>query len=158
MTAETEQIEGMVQGDQGGDIDVTATGGEFITLPEDIYEVEFLRFEDGPEGQYGPSLRLIYGVVGGEYNGETIDELASMKGGPKSKLRQRAEAFLGRSYETGEGIRLVPLFGKRGRAVVKIHKTEQGGEFNRIESLMPMPAPRSAQRAAPAAASSGRKF
>lgn len=164
--AATDQIEGMVQGDQGGDITLSATGGDFVTLPEDIYLCEFVRFEEGPEGQFGPSLRLVYSVVEGEYQNETIDELASLKSGPKSKLRQRAEALLGRPYETGEAIRLVPLFGKRVRAVVKVHKTEQGGEFNRIESMMPMPAARSAQRvggaapvpAAAVAAPAGRRF
>jgi len=147
---DTDQIEGMVQGD--GDIGLTATGGDFVTLPEDIYQIEFTRFEEGPEGQFGPSLRLVYSVVDGDFAGETLDELASLKSGPKSKLRQRAEALLGRAYETGEAIRLVPLFGKRARAVVKIHKTEQGGEFNRIESMMPMPAARGAQRPAGQAA------
>ena len=154
----TDEIEGMTQGD-GPDIELTATGGDFVVLPEDIYVVELLRFEDGPEGPYGPSLRLVYSIVEGEYAGEVLDELASLKSGPKAKLRQRAEALRGHPYETGEAIRLVPLFGKRARAVVKVHKTDQGGEFNRIDNLMPLPAPRSAQRvppeapAAPAAAS-----
>ena len=91
------------------------------------------------------------GVAEGEYAGEVLDELASLKSGPKAKLRQRAEALRGQPYETGEAIRLVPLFGSRARAVVKIHRTDQGGEFNRIDNLMPLPAPRSAQRTAPAA-------
>jgi hypothetical protein len=146
----TDEIEGMTRGD-GGDIELAATGGDFVVLPEDIYVVELLRFEDGPEGQYGPSLRLVYGVVEGGYAGEVLDELASLKSGPKAKLRQRAEALRGQPYETGEAIRLVPLFGKRARAVVKIHRTDQGGEFNRIDNLMPVPAPRSAQRVPPAA-------
>jgi hypothetical protein len=161
MTADTEPIEGMTQGDGHGDLELTATGGDFVTLPEDIYTVEFVNFEDGPEGQFGPSIRLMYTVADGDYAGEALDELASLKSGPKAKLRQRAEALQGRAYETGEPLRLVPLFGKQGRAVVKVHKTEQGGEFNRIESLMPMPPPRSAQRAATpgaAGAPGGRKF
>jgi hypothetical protein len=146
----TDEIRGLTQGDRA-DIDLTATGGDFVVLPEDIYVVEFVTFEDGPEGQFGPSVRLLYSVAEGEYAGATLDELASLKGGPRAKLRQRAEALLGRAYETGEPLRLVPLFGRQGRAVVKVHRTDQGGEFNRIDNLMPMPAPRSAQRAAPAA-------
>jgi hypothetical protein len=155
--ADTE-IEGMTQGD--GDIALEATGGDFTVLPEDIYLVEFLRFEDGPEGQFGPSLRLTYAVADGAHAGEVVDELASLKSGPKAKLRQRAEALLGRPYETGERIRLVPLFGRKARAVVKVHKTEQGGEFNRIESLLPLPAPRSAQRVSQTAGPvpNGRRF
>ena len=88
------------------------------------------------------------------------DELASLKSGPRAKLWQRAEALQGRPYETGERIRLVPLFGRKARAVVKVHKTEQGGEFNRIESLLPLPAPRSAQRVPQTAGTvpSGRRF
>ena len=160
--AETE-IKGMTRGDGGsgdGDIDLEARGGDFNLLPEDIYLVEFLRFEDGPEGQFGPSLRLVSAVADGAHAGEVLDELASLKSGPNAKLRQRAEALLGRPYETGERIRLVPLFGRTARAVVKVHKTEQGGEFNRIESLLPLPAPRSAQRlpGAAAPAAGGRKF
>jgi hypothetical protein len=122
--------------------------------------VEFVRFEDGPEGQFGPSLRLVYSVADGAHAGEVLDELASLKSGPKAKLRQRAEALLGRPYETGERIRLVPLFGQKARAVVKVHRTEQGGEFNRIDSLLPLPAPRSAQRVPPAAepAQGARRF
>jgi hypothetical protein len=146
----TDEIEGLTRGDRA-DVDLTATGGDFVVLPEDIYVVEFVNFEDGPEGQFGPSVRLVYTVAEGEYAGETLDELASLKSGPKAKLRQRAEALQGRAYETGEPLRLVPLFGRRGRAVVKVHKTDQGGEFNRIDNLMPLPAPRSAQRTTPAA-------
>jgi hypothetical protein len=141
----TNEIEGLTRGD-GPDIDLAATGGDFVVLPEDIYVVELLRFEEGPEGPYGPSVRLVYGVAEGEHAGETLDELASLKSGPKAKLRQRAEALRGRPYETGEAIRLVPLFGSRARAVVKVHRTDQGGEFNRIDNLMPLPAPRSTQR------------
>ena len=100
-TDETDEIEGLTRGD-GPDIELTATGGDFVVLPEDIYVVEFLRFEDGPEGQFGPSLRLVYGVAEGAHAGEVLDELASLKSGPKAKLRQRAEALRGRPYETGE--------------------------------------------------------
>jgi hypothetical protein len=102
----------------------------------------------------------VYAVADGAHAGEVLDELASLKSGPKAKLRQRAEALLGRPYETGERIRLVPLFGRRARAVVKVHRTEQGGEFNRIDSLLPLPAPRSAQRVPPAAepAQGARRF
>lgn len=151
MAAETDQIEGMVQGD--GDIDLDATSGDFIVLPEDIYNVEFMRFEEVPAAQFGPSLKLVYAIVDGEYMGETVDELASRKSGPTSKLRTRAEVLLGRAYETGEAIRLVPLFGKRARAVVKITTSAKGGEFNRIENLLPLPPARSAQRSvAPVAA------
>ena len=155
----TDEIEGLTRGD-GPDIDLAATGGDFVVLPEDIYVVEFLNFEDGPEGQFGPSIKLLYAIAEGAYAGEGLDELASLKSGPKAKLRQRAEALRGRAYETGEPLRLVPLFGAKARAVVKIHKTDQGGEFNRIDNLMPLPAPRSAQRTGPAAsaAPSGPRF
>jgi hypothetical protein len=157
-----DEINGLTQGDRA-DIELTASGGDYVVLPEDIYVVEFLNFEDGPEGQFGPSVKLIYAIAEGAYAGEGLDELASLKSGPKAKLRQRAEALRGRTYETGEPLRLVPLFGAKARAVVKIHKTDQGGEFNRIDNLMPMPAPRSAQRvpqgATPAPAAAGdRRF
>ena len=161
--AATEEIEGLTRGDGvsgEGDIDLEATGAEFTLLPEDIYLVEFVRFEDGPEGQFGPSLRLVYAVADGAHAGEVLDELASLKSGPKAKLRQRAEALLGRPYETGERIRLVPLFGRRARAVVKVHRTEQGGEFNRIDSLLPLPrrGARSGCRRARGAGPGGRRF
>jgi hypothetical protein len=151
----TDEIEGLTHGDRA-DIDLTATGGDFVVLPEDVYVVEFVDFGDGPEGPFGPSVRLVYAVAEGAYAGATLDELASLKSGPRAKLRQRAEALLGRAYETGEPLRLVPLFGRQGRAVVKVHRTDQGGEFNRIDNLMPMPTPRSAQRTSPASPSERR--
>jgi hypothetical protein len=152
------------------DVDVRASAGDLVTLPEDVYLAEFTDFtppEDlPPEAQsFGPAVRLTYTVVGGDYDGQTLDELASVKGGPKAKLRQRAAALRGSDYGPDESIRLVPLLGQQIKLVVKVTGDDQKGFYNKIESALPAtPAPRAARPAGgaePAAAParpSGRKF
>lgn len=127
------------------DIEVPATSGEGALYPEDVYVAEFTEFvgpEDLPEEAqtYGPAVKLVYKFVEGEYAGETIDELASLKGGPRAKLRQRAETLRGEPYGANEGIRLVPLIGKRIKLVIK---TAESG-YSKIDSTIAMPAPRTA--------------
>lgn len=145
------------------DIEVPATSGEGAIYPDDVYVAEFVDFtgpEDLPEEAqtFGPAVKLVYKFVEGDYAGEKIDELASLKGGPRAKLRQRAEALRGEPYGANEGIRLVPLIGKRCKLVVK---TGENG-YSKIDSALPMPAPRTAapppRAAAPAAAAPKRKF
>lgn len=129
------------------------TGGEFIVVPEDVYLVEFIGFEDGPAfpnrkdpTQSDQTIRLKYKILEGDYADEVIDELASLKGGEKAKLRLRGEALQGRPYGMDETIRLVPLYGKRARAVVKIEQSDKG-ERNKIESLVALPPPRASRAA-----------
>lgn len=137
------------------DVNIPVTsGGEFIVVPEDVYLVEFIGFEDGPAfpnrkdpTQTDQTIRLKYKILEGDYEGEVIDELASLKGGEKAKLRLRGEALQGRPYGMDETIRLVPLYGKRARAVVKIEQSDKG-ERNKIESLVALPPPRAGRTAA----------
>lgn len=129
-------------------------------LPEDVYVCEFTDFtrpEDLPaEAQtFGPAVRLDYTVVEGDFEGEKLDELASLKGGPKAKLRQRCATLRGSDYAADEHIRLVPLLGKRLKLIVKVTGDEQKGFFNKIEGALPIQAARSvggtaAARPAPA--------
>ncbi|HXG70828.1 MAG TPA: hypothetical protein VNJ04_09490, partial [Gemmatimonadaceae bacterium] len=113
--------------------------------------------------QLDETIRLKYQVLEGDYEGETIDELASLKGGIKSKLRQRAEALRNEPYASDDSIRLVPLYGKRAQAVVRVEESEKGPR-NKIDSLVPPPAPRAAGTAArpvasrAAAPATGRNF
>lgn len=133
------------------DVEVSATSGEGAVYPDDVYVAEFTDFtgpEDLPEEAqtFGPAVKLVYTFVEGDYAGEKIDELASLKGGPRAKLRQRAEALRGEPYGASEGIRLVPLLGKRCKLVVK---TGESG-YSKIESALPIPAPRAAGTPPPA--------
>lgn len=151
------------------DVDVPVTSGEISSVPADVYVAEFVNFvtsEDLPqEAQtFGPAVRLEYEIVEGDYAGDKLDELASVKGGPKAKLRQRAIALRGgQDYTPDEGgIRLVPLLGKRLKLVVIV---DENG-FNKIESALPVAPPRAAVPAprgatpppAAAAAPARRKF
>ena len=144
-------------------------GGDFTIVPAGIYQVEFTGFDDGPSfpnrndpTMLDETIRLKYTILEGDYEGDTIDELASLKGGVKSKLRQRAEALRNEPYAADDSIRLVPLYGKRAQAVVRVEESEKGPR-NKIDSLVPPPAPRAAgasvrPAAAAAAAPSGRNF
>ncbi|HXI17798.1 MAG TPA: hypothetical protein VNM48_15665, partial [Chloroflexota bacterium] len=105
--------------------------------------------------QLDETIRLKYQVLEGDYEGETIDELASLKGGIKSKLRQRAEALRNEPYASDDSIRLVPLYGKRAQAVVRVEESEKGPR-NKIDSLVPPPAPRAAPAVRPTAAVASR--
>lgn len=141
---------------QTKDVEVTASSGEGAVYPDDVYVAEFTEFvgpEDLPEDAqtFGPAVKLVYTFAEGDYAGEKIDELASLKGGPRAKLRQRAEALRGEPYGDGENVRLVPLIGKRLKLVLKT--TDKG--YSKIESALAMPPPRAAgappTRPAPAA-------
>lgn len=150
---------------QQRDIEVAVTSGEGAMYPDDVYVAEFAEFvgpEDlAPEAQtFGPAVRLVYTFVEGEYAGEKIDELCSLKGGPRAKLRARGEALRGAPYGDDESVRLVPLLGKRIKLVLKAN--EQG--YSKIESaLSATPQPRAAGVARPAPrasvpSASGRNF
>ncbi|HXI18190.1 MAG TPA: hypothetical protein VNM48_17640 [Chloroflexota bacterium] len=142
------------------DIDIPVNnnlGGDFTVVPAGIYQIEFTGFDDGPSfpnrtdpTMLDETIRLKYQILEGEYAGETIDELASLKGGVKSKLRQRAEALRNEPYASDDSIRLVPLYGKRAQAVVRVEENEKGPR-NKIDSLVPV-APARAAGAAGAAA------
>ncbi|HXI16041.1 MAG TPA: hypothetical protein VNM48_06700, partial [Chloroflexota bacterium] len=150
-------------------IPVNNAGGDFTVVPAGIYQVEFIGFDDGPSfpnrndpTMLDKTIRLKYTILEGDYAGETIDELASLKGGVKSRMRQRAEALRNEPYAADDSIRLVPLYGKRAQAVVRVEENEKGPR-NKIDSLVPPPAPRIAGTAArPAAAAAavpgGRNF
>lgn len=130
------------------DVPINNGNGTFLVVPAGIYQVEFSGFDDGPAfpnrndpTKTDQTIRLKYKILEGEYEGETIDELATLRGGVKSKLRQRAEALQGRPYTEDETIRLVPLYGKRAQAVVRVEENENGPR-NKIDSLVPPPTPR----------------
>lgn len=159
------------------DIDIPAYNAnnvDFTIVPEGIYLVEFTTWEDGIEmpkyknpAEMEAKVRLIYTIVEGEYQGETIDELCTLTGGTEkfpSKLRERCATLRGGPYGLEDRLALSPLVGRRAQAVVKIDldETTRQPKRNKIESLVAMPAPRAAgapppARPAPAAAPK-RKF
>lgn len=135
------------------DINLTASSGEGAAYPEDIYIATFIDWVmpedlDPKTQQFGETLKLVYEFSEGDYAGEKIDELATLKSGPKAKLRQRAGALRGTPYQDNEGIALLPLLGKRCKLVIK---NDENG-FSKIADALPIPPPRAPRAAARPAA------
>lgn len=95
-----------------------ATEGETPQIESNVYDAVFEGVSEGPEGQFGPSLKWQFGIiVDGEP--ETVTGLTSTSGSVKGKAFQFFTGILGRQPEVGEEIEPASLVGKRCRVLVE---------------------------------------
>lgn len=99
-------------------------------------------------------------VVDAEGKPIVLDAISSRKLTPNSKLTRWVNALIGHIPTVGDSINLEEVVGKECLAVVVIKKTDQGGEFARIDDIVAAPkrATRSASEATqkPAQAQNGK--
>ena len=99
------------------------TGG----LPVGSYSARFKKCEEYKENldKYGPAVRLVFTVQGGEHDGEEGFAVCSAKLTPRSKLTKFATAIKGGPIAAGDEIDFDDLVGVEGLIVVE--ETESGG-------------------------------
>jgi hypothetical protein len=99
------------------------TGG----LPAGSYPVRFVRCEEYNEHKdlYGPAVRLVFAVQGGDHDGEEGFAVCSAKLTPKSKLSKFATGLKGAPIATGETFDFDDHSGTEGLIVVE--PTDSGG-------------------------------
>lgn len=107
---------------------------EFEPLPVGAYNAIYEGAEDfAGDGQYGPSVRLKFVVVGGELDGKPTDVLCSKKLTSKSKLARFITAIKGSPLVKGER---VDLDGLRGANVLIVVGPREKGEGTVITSIV----------------------
>lgn len=99
-------------------ITFTATAQEAPDVEEGTYEADFDGVEEGPEGQFGPSIRWNFtAYVEGEP--EKVNGLTSTSTSTKSKGYEWLTAVMGRQPEVGEAIDFDSLKGSRCKVLVE---------------------------------------
>lgn len=126
----------------------TLTATDFELLDAGTYGIELARIGDPQDGDFGRFIRLTFKVRDAadweplfSSNGDEfeLDAQASYKLGQKTKLRGWVEALLGRPLESGEELDLDSLVGKRALAGIIQREGTQGGTFNNIATIAPLP-------------------
>ncbi len=107
-------------------------------LDEGMYPAVVTKLEPS-DGQYGPQLKWYFDVEHGDESVEVTAFGSNRKEGKlgrKTKLREWAEAILGRPLQQGERLRSDDLLNKPCRVKITIVDTEKG-EFNKVEKVLP---------------------
>jgi hypothetical protein len=87
--------------------------------PPGVYQVKGCRAEAFDEGEYGPGVKLCWGISDGEFAGEEATRICSLKLSPKSNLFKFVKALSGREPQPGEKIDLNSFADVSGSVVVE---------------------------------------
>lgn len=109
-------------------------------VPADMYMAKFTGYEEIVT-EYGPAVKLYFLITEGAEKDKIVNGLASIPANgltPKSKLRIWIEGMLGRKLAgVTEEIDLDKLIGRPCRLNLSVTEGAKGGQFNRIESILP---------------------
>ena len=89
------------------------------------------------EGQFGPQIKFVFNVAGGQYDGCVLSAWTSQKFSSKSKLYQWTRAAFGRDIPKTYNLDTDELLGRHVNLVVTIQQKDDGTEFNKVETLRP---------------------
>ena len=107
-------------------ISFTATAQEAPDVEEGTYEADFDGVAEGPDGQYGPSIKWQFtAYVEGEPT--PVNGLTSTSTSVKSKGYEWLTAILGRQPGVGETIDLDALKGARCKVLIEKNAKEWPG-------------------------------
>jgi len=125
------------------------TATDFRAIPAGEYQARIRRIEPG-EGTYGPYLKFEFEIMNDpDYAGEIIFALASETFSPKSKLRGWVQTLTGRTFEEGDPFDTDDILRLPCRISLTVESTE-GGERNKVISVLPPNRPPKAPKPAPA--------
>ena len=109
------------------------------TVAEGTFDAEVIDIQE-LNGRHGPMVRIEFKLVTkNEWNGRTVNGLASKKLSAATKLGRWVEAILGRMPDVGEEVTADHLLKKPCRVEIK-HKTNPDGKTtfaNVVEVLSP---------------------
>lgn len=114
-------------------------GGNYEPVPLGTYDAVLtnLQLVASPFDEGKEQLEWTFTVRGGEYDGRQLKAYSSLATGPKAKLLLWASALLQRPLQAGETLDLNELLNKPCRITVLLRAKENGGEYNRIDAVLP---------------------
>lgn len=113
----------------------------WVVVPADIYSAKLVKLEE-LDLEFGPSIKLIFEIVDGDYAGEKVDGIASLPPtgiSSKSKLYTWILALSGESLEELENFELDDLIGKHCRLNIVETTNKKSDPVNKIEAVLPPP-------------------
>jgi hypothetical protein len=106
------------------------------SVPAGMYKAAFARVEDREKNEHGESVRFVWTVEGGEYDGREATRIVGIDRPPTAKngLGRILSGLAGKQYEPGDKIRPDEFVGKVYLLDVK---DAPGGNGTRVETCMP---------------------
>ena len=120
----------------------------YETIPPGQYQAKLVDVQE-EQGNWGPFLKLLFEVEGGDHAGTNVTAVASAKFSARSKLYKWVRALYGRTIPKTYTLETSDLLGRRCVLGVEIVE-DDGTEFNRVETIYP--AQQQPAKAAPPAA------
>jgi len=123
---------------------------ENIPLEDGEYDAVLANLQEQAQGKFGPCVRFVFSVSGGQYDGVSASTLCAAKLTPGNKLDTILRALGSEPLEVGETIDGENLIGKPCRIYVE-PKEQNGKTYNNVVKVKP-PRAGTPVAAAPAAA------
>ena len=110
---------------------------EQAVIPMGEYPARIKEVSEEPEGQFGPQFKYLFEITNGEQGGVSLMGWTSQKFSAKSKMKQWVTAATQESFSAGDEFYPDSLVGKDVRIGVLKKVKDDGGEFNKIDSVLP---------------------
>ena len=110
---------------------------EQAVIPMGEYPARIKEVSEEPEGQFGPQYKYLFEITNGEQEGVSLMGWTSQKFSAKSKMKQWVTAATQESFSAGDEFYPDSLVGKDVRIGVLKKVKDDGGEFNKIDSVLP---------------------
>ena len=108
---------------------------EQVTIPMGQYPAQVKEIS-AEEGQYGAQYKYVFEISDGDYEGTNLWAWSSQKFSAKSKLKKWAMAATQQTFASGDQFYPSSMAGKPVQIVVLVEQNEDGGEYNKIKSVL----------------------
>lgn len=135
-----------------------------ITVPDDVYKAEVVALDEKQiefDGVLQDKVEFTFRIIDDQdYEGVELRGLASLPARltPKSKLRQWAQAILGREFAEGDSLDLDTLLGRQCRISTTTVEGKKGGQFTNVKDVLMARAARGAQKPLPTNGDQGANY
>ena len=109
---------------------------DYDTVEPDWYDAVCTALDEGPEGQWGPTVEFVFDVMTGDGVTE-MTALASDKWKGDTKARRLVATIVGRLLAKGEDVNWNEVEGKPVRVNVSVVEDKKGLTRNRITEVAP---------------------
>ena len=110
---------------------------EQAVIPMGEYPARIKDVSEEPEGQFGPQYKYLFEITAGDQEGVSLMGWTSQKFSAKSKMKKWVTAATQQSFSAGDEFYPDSLVGKDVRIGVLKKVKDDGGEFNKIDSVLP---------------------
>ena len=106
-------------------------------IPMGQYHALIAEVKEEPEGQFGPQYKYLFEITAGDQEGVSLMGWTSQKFSAKSKMKKWVTAATQQSFSAGDEFYPDSLVGKDVRIGVLKEAKDDGGEFNKINAVLP---------------------